>query len=150
MDSQLISSCLQSKLFKASSQQMTRFPKVPPLVPPYDKVLSGLLCFRTFADCEATLRRLEDLRRHYLSGGDKKGVEQCRAVALLGRNRAEAISRNKRVRLQKRDQKRELANWFRIWLENPGIFLEWLPLRKDSQEFRSLLETEKAILGMEE
>jgi hypothetical protein len=125
---------------------MTRFSKVPELVPPYDKVLSGTLCFKTFGDCELTLQRLEDLRLEYLSRGDLKGVEQCRAVALLGRKRSEAISRNKKVTPQKRDQKRELADWFRIWLENPEIFRDWLSLRKNSEEFCSLLEMERSIL----
>jgi hypothetical protein len=125
---------------------MTRFSKTPQLVPPYDKILSGILCFKTFADCEITLQRLEDLRRDYSSRGDLRGVEQCRTVALLGRKRAEAISRNKKVTPQKRDQKRELASWFRIWLENPGIFPEWLSLRKESEGFRSLLEIERTLL----
>jgi hypothetical protein len=126
---------------------MKRFSKIPELVPPYDKALDGTLCFRSFAECEATLHNLERLRRDYLSRGDLKGVEQCRVVALLGRTRAEAISRNKRVMQQKKDLKQEVANWFRIWLENPDVFWEWLPLRKASEEFRSLFEMEKTILG---
>lgn len=127
--------------------QMTRFSKAPVITPPYDKVLSGILSFKTFAACEATIMKLDALRRDYLSRGDLKGAEQCRAVARLGRTRAEAISRNKKVMLQKRNQKRELANWFRIWLENPDIFPEWLSLRKSSEEYRALQEMETATLG---
>jgi hypothetical protein len=128
---------------------MAQFAKTLELIPPYDKVLNRMLCFKTFADCATTLRRLNDLRRDYLSRGDLKGVEQCRAVALLGRKRSEAISRNKKVMHQKREQKREMAGWFRLWLENPDIFLEWLSLRKDSEEFQSLLKLEKTILAQD-
>jgi len=125
---------------------MERFSRTPMPAQPYDKMLSGILCFKTFAECEATLVRLENLRRDYLSRGDLEGVKQCRAVALLGRKRAEAISRNNKVMPRKRDQKREVANWFRIWLETPDIFQEWLSLRKDSEEFHALQELERIVL----
>jgi hypothetical protein len=42
--------------------------------------------------------------------------------------------------LQKRLQKQEIAHWFRIWLETPALFEDWLSLRKGTEEFRKLLE----------
>ncbi len=36
----------------------------------------------------------------------------------------------------KRAEKEEIANWFRIWLENPDAFFEWLEVRKQTPEFR--------------
>jgi hypothetical protein len=125
---------------------MTRISGAPRPAPPYDKMFEGILCFKTFADCETTLGRLEELRQDYLSKGDLQGVEYCRQIALLGRRRAEAISRNIKVTPQKRDQKRELANWFRIWLESPDIFQEWLLLRKASQEFSTLQKLEDEMI----
>jgi hypothetical protein len=52
------------------------------------------------------------------------------------------ISRNRRVHPVKRLQKKEIAQWFRIWLETPSIFEDWLAIRKDTEEFRKLLEPE--------
>jgi hypothetical protein len=107
---------------------------------PYRETLKGVLAFSTFAQAESTIKALEKLCRKYRSASDKKGVEYCRQVALLGKHRAELISRNHKVSLQKRLQKQEIAHWFRIWLETPALFEDWLSLRKGTEEFRKLLE----------
>jgi hypothetical protein len=109
---------------------------------PYFEALTGILSFSSFAETERTLRRLENLCRNYEAASDKKGVEYCRGIALLGRHRAELISRNKRVSLGKRLQKQEIATWFRIWLETPAIFDDWLSMRKGTENFRKLLASE--------
>ncbi len=106
---------------------------------PYRETLSGVLAFSTFEEAEETLRTLEDQSRKYHSAGDKKGEEYCRRIAALGRYRAELISRNRKVSLLKRLQKEEIANWFRIWLETPAIFDDWLLMRKNTAEFKKLL-----------
>jgi hypothetical protein len=110
--------------------------------PPYSETLSGVLAFSTFIEAEQTLKTLEILCRKYEAVSDKKGVEYCRQIAVLGRRRAELISRNKRVRMDKRLQKKEIAAWFSIWLETPDIFDDWLSLRKSTEEFRSIASSE--------
>ncbi len=112
------------------------------LEPPYREALTGILAFSTFAEAEATIRRLENLCQKYRSVSDKKGVEYCRRIAVLGRRRAEFISRNKRVSLRRRLQKQEIADWFRIWLETPALFEDWLSMRKNTEEYKALLESE--------
>jgi hypothetical protein len=63
--------------------------------------------------------------------------EECvLEVARLGRRRAEMIARNPRVEAHKRDQKQEILEWFRIWLETPDAFFDWLDLRKQSPEYQ--------------
>jgi hypothetical protein len=110
--------------------------------PPYNEPLDGILCFSTFAEAELTLKSLEKLCRNYAASSDKKGMEYCRRIASLGRSRAELISRNKKVRLEKRLQKKEIATWFRIWLETPDLFDDWLSLRKCTDEFQALAGSE--------
>ncbi len=110
----------------------------PHFDPPYDSLLSGMLSFGTLAETEETLHRLEDLRQRFLAANDKKGVRYCRQLGLLGRTRATMISRNRRVNPLKRLAKTEAAMWFRIWLETPELFSDWLQLRKMSEEFRKL------------
>jgi hypothetical protein len=107
---------------------------------PYREALKGVLAFSTFAQAELTIKTLENLCREYRSASDKKGVEYCRQVAILGKNRAELISRNHRVSLQKRLQKQEMATWFRIWLETPALFEDWLLMRKSTEEFQKLMK----------
>jgi len=105
---------------------------------PYRESLQGVLSFSTFVQAEQTIQRLQNLCENYRKASDKKGVEYCRQIALLGRRRAELISRNKRVCLEKRLQKQEIANWFGVWLENPALFDDWLVLRKNTEEFQKL------------
>jgi hypothetical protein len=121
---------------------MSRFE--PEIDASYSDDLAGLLCFSTFAETEKTLRSLQNLCLKYESLSDKKGVAYCRQIASLGRRRAELISRNKRVSLPKRLQKQEIASWFGIWLETPAIFDDWLAMRKNTEEFHRLLESECA------
>jgi hypothetical protein len=110
--------------------------------PPYREALAGILSFSTFAAAEATLRQLDNLCRNYRSKNDKKGADYCRQIAFLGRRRAEFVARNRRVGQSKRLQKQEIATWFQRWLETPAIFEDWLALRKNTSEFKSLLQAE--------
>ena len=109
---------------------------------PYREVLKGILSFSSFAKAEQTLGRLRVLSFNYQVDGDRKGVEYCRHIAFWGRRRAELISRNKKVCLQKRLHKKEVATWFQIWLETPELFDDWLLMRKKTAEFRELLKSE--------
>jgi hypothetical protein len=105
----------------------------------HKKDFDGILGFSTFEKAEITIRHLEKLCREYEKLSDKKGVEYCRKIALLGRNRAELISRNRRVSSQNRLQKKEISNWFRLWLETPDLFFDWLEMRKRTEAFKNLL-----------
>jgi hypothetical protein len=122
---------------------MARFRKVLTIDPPYESELKGILSFRCFSDAERTLHRLQELRQKYLAGGDDKGHEYCRQIALLGRRRAELVSRNRKVAAVKRKHKMEIALWFQIWLETPDLFNDWLELRKSSPSYIELLESER-------
>jgi hypothetical protein len=111
---------------------------------PYDQTFRGILAFSSLDEAEQTLKRLEKLRRDYAAASDKKGVDYCRSIASLGRRRAEMISRNKKVIPAKRLQKSEIATWFRIWLETPALFSDWLSMRKGTEEFRILADSERS------
>jgi hypothetical protein len=106
--------------------------------PPYDRVFEGVLAFGTLMETESTLTRLENLRQRFLAASDKKGVEYCRRLGRLGRERAEMISQNRHVHPNKRLLKQEAALWFRIWLETPDLFAAWLILRKLAPEYQKL------------
>jgi len=47
------------------------------------------------------------------------------------------IARNAKVEAVKRAEKGEIADWFRIWLETPDAFFDWLDVRKKSPEFQA-------------
>jgi hypothetical protein len=108
------------------------------LDPPYDGYFHGLPSFKSFEDVECTIGKLESFRQRFLTEGDRAGLHAIRRVALLGRKRAEAVGRSKRVSLLIRRQKQEMAQWYQVWLETPDIFFTWLGLRKDTAEYRDL------------
>jgi len=102
----------------------------------YEEEFEDLLHFKTLADAEVSIMRLDELMRKFRAHGEKAAVERVLEVARLGKRRAEMISRNHKVEPQKRAEKIEIANWFRIWLETPDSFFDWLDVRKQSPEFR--------------
>jgi len=80
--------------------------------------------------------RLDELMRNFNSKGENAAVERVLNVARLGKRRAEMISRNHKVEAHKRLEKAEIAGWFRIWLETPDAFFDWLEVRKQAPDFR--------------
>lgn len=103
----------------------------------FEEEFEDLLHFKTLQDAEVSLMRLDELMRRFRTHGEKAAVDRVLDVARLGKRRAEMIARNHKVEPHKREEKEEIANWFRIWLETPDAFFNWLDLRKQSPEFQS-------------
>jgi hypothetical protein len=103
----------------------------------YEEEFEDLLHFKTLEDAEVSVMRLDELMRKFRSQNEHAAVERVLNVARLGKRRAEMISRNQKVEAPKRAEKEEIANWFRIWLETPDAFFDWLDVRKQSPEFQS-------------
>ena len=103
----------------------------------FEEEFEDLLHFKTLGDAEVSLMRLDELLRRFQAHGEKAAEGRVLEVARLGKRRAEMIARNHKVEAHKREEKEEIANWFRIWLETPDAFFDWLDVRKKSPEFRS-------------
>jgi len=103
----------------------------------YEEEFEDILHFKTLEDAEVSIMRLDELMRKFRAHGEHAAAERVLNVARLGKRRAEMISRNHKVEPHKRDEKIEIANWFRIWLETPDAFFDWLDVRKQSPEFRT-------------
>jgi hypothetical protein len=102
----------------------------------YEEEFEDLLHFKTLGDAEVSIMRLDELMRKFRAHGEKAAVGRVLEVARLGKRRAEMIARNHKVEPQKREEKLEIASWFRIWLETPDAFFDWLDVRKQSPEFQ--------------
>jgi hypothetical protein len=102
----------------------------------FEEEFEDILHFRTLSDAEVSLTRLDELLRRFRTHGEKAAVERVLEIARLGKRRAEMISHNRKVEAPKREEKKEIAEWFRIWLETPDAFFDWLEVRKASPEFR--------------
>jgi hypothetical protein len=103
----------------------------------FEEEFEDILHFSTLADAEVSLTRLDELLRRFQAHGEKAAVDRVMEIARLGKRRAEMISLNRKVDPQKRREKKEIAEWFRIWLEMPDGFFDWLEVRKAAPEFRS-------------
>jgi hypothetical protein len=102
----------------------------------YEEEFQDLLHFATLEEAEMCLVRLDELLRKFRAEDQRAAVERVLEVARLGRRRAEMIARNPRVDAQKREEKQEMLEWFRIWLETPETFFDWLDVRKESPDYR--------------
>ena len=117
---------------------------VDPWIPqPYAQRLEGLLQFHDFDDAEGALRKLDELYREYRSASDHVGTGLVRSTVIKGRQRAESIAGNMRVRPEKRREKEEIARWFKVWLDIPDLFFDWLEMRKKSEEFQRMFSHPK-------
>jgi len=110
----------------------------PPIEEPYASRLRDLLEFHDLASAEASLRKFDELYREYRDARDRTGMRWVRTLLQKGKVRASSLAANPRVGPEKRAEKTEIATWFRIWLETPDLFFDWLDLRKASEEFRRL------------
>ncbi len=102
----------------------------------FEEEFEDLLHFKTLGDAEVSLMRLDELLRRFKAHGEKAAAERVMEIARLGKRRAEMIARNHKVEAHKRAEKEEIASWFRIWLENPDAFFDWLDVRKQAPDFR--------------
>jgi len=113
----------------------------------YEEEFQDLLRFATLEEAEMCLMRLDELLRKFRDEGERAAVERVLEVARLGRRRAEMIARNHKVEPEKRAEKEEVVQWFKIWLETPDTFFDWLDLRKQSPEFQKRFADRAAAAG---
>lgn len=114
---------------------------------PYEEEFRDLLHFATLEETEACLRRMDQLWRRFKAEEMQAQAERVMAAARLGVQRARMIAGNKRVSPARRAEKEEIRQWFRVWLENPEVFFDWLELRKQAPEFVEKFGTLAAPAG---
>src|SRR5712692_9089942 len=102
----------------------------------YEEEFQDLLHFATLEDAEMCIMRLDELYRKFKEDEEHAAVERVLEVARMGRRRAEMIARNHKVEPEKRAEKEEIMQWFKVWLETPDLFFDWLEARKASPEFQ--------------
>lgn len=59
---------------------------------------------------------------------DRKRMQECRRAVIQAKRHAKLAAG--RLVGQKRKEKNEMLLWLFEWLENPGVFPQWLALRK--------------------
>ncbi|MDW8305298.1 MAG: hypothetical protein RML33_10750 [Acidobacteriota bacterium] len=102
----------------------------------YEPMFRNILKFETFGQALSSIRRIEALRKNFLAQGDKKGLSLIKETILRGIERANMIAKNEKVNPKKRAEKAEIAQWFRIYLQAPKVFENWIELRLSSEDFK--------------
>jgi len=102
----------------------------------YEDEFQNLLHFATLEDAEMCIIRLDELYRKFREEDERAAAERVLEVARLGRRRAEMIARNHKVEPEKRAEKEEIMQWFKVWLDTPDAFFDWLEVRKASPDFQ--------------
>ena len=93
---------------------------------------------RRCASC-ASMSCTENSRKRKNAPPSKRVFE----VARMGRRRAEMIARNHKVEPEKRAEKEEIMQWFKVWLDTPDAFFDWLEVRKVFAGFPEALREER-------
>lgn len=110
---------------------------------PHAPMFRNILKFSDFEQALNSIRQLENLRRKFLQENDKEGLRLVRETGIKGKNRASMISKNPKVDKTKRLEKAEISEWFKLYLQAPEIFENWVKLRRNSKDFLEKFGSEK-------
>ena len=86
-----------------------------------------------FHDCAAAEASLLEMQQEYekaRAAGDGLRAQDCRRAVLRARERLDLLLRRRGLSPEKRVEKEEILSWFRVWLETPELFSDWLALRR--------------------
>ncbi|MCC6327156.1 MAG: hypothetical protein IT174_01485 [Acidobacteria bacterium] len=102
---------------------------------PYEPAFRNILNIDGLSEAAKSLRRLENLRRKYLSDNDEEGLRLVREKGKAGR--IEALNRaNSRTNGEaERQRYAEVAEWITLWLQSPDMFETWIDMRLSSADF---------------
>jgi len=98
----------------------------------------------TLEDATAWVEKVGALQRQFESEKNPVAVEQLRTRVLQIRVELEAVATSPRVTNEQRELAAEVADWLMIWLQNPGIFADWLGLRRVTPDFLNRFEPQKS------
>ena len=85
---------------------------------------------------EVLIKKLEKLRRSLADSGDQTSTRQLLDMAVSGREIAELLATDRKLGQAERAEQAEIAEWFKVWIQTPTLFRDWLDLRLGSVEFQ--------------
>lgn len=103
---------------------------------PYQPMFRNLIKLRNLDDAEASLRRLENLRRKFANEKDRIGTGRLLELARRAKQRLLTTVNNPRTGEERRRECAEMAEWLTIWLNQPEVFDTWLDLRRRSPDYQ--------------
>lgn len=93
---------------------------------PYTAEFRNILKVESFRQTITSIRNLDNLRKKFLSEGDKNGVRLIRERVIEAKKK-----------LTRTPEESEIAEWLTIWLQTPDAFETWVSLRQRSGDFKA-------------
>jgi len=84
-------------------------------------------------EAEAVLAELDRLRCTFAR--DETALDELKSLAVDSRKTLIKRANDGSLSPQAREVQAEIAEWLRVWLETPNLFVQWLELRKASATF---------------
>ena len=88
-------------------------------------------------DADAAIAHLEALRVRLIAEEDETTLGDLRDLAIEARHSALSHAHNRSWSVVLREEQAEVSEWFRVWLETPELFAQWVNLRKASRNFQN-------------
>jgi hypothetical protein len=83
----------------------------------------------TLENLERTLTNLAGIYERAKAESDRALEKECRTLVIEAKDHARIAAQR-----TKSPQKAEVVRWALVWLENPGVFVEWARLRRRALE----------------
>jgi hypothetical protein len=90
----------------------------------------------TFNQAAAVVAELAELRGRFVDSGDDVTLDDLKTLAIEARQTAKNRGKDPSLSAADREMQREISEWFRVWLETPNLFEQWLELRRSSAAFK--------------
>ena len=84
----------------------------------------------------ALIKKLERLRKRAQDPGNDKALREALNTAVSARQLAESLAKDRKLDQRQRVEQAEIAEWFKVWIQTPSLFADWLELRRRSAEFQ--------------
>lgn len=104
----------------------------------YESLFRGLSGCGSLEETEANLRRIDELYGTFQQAGDKTGERFARQAGLRLKQQAAALLQSPKLTEHQSVELREIAQWVTVWLQTPGMFAQWLELRKATTAFKAI------------
>ena len=81
---------------------------------------------------------LEALRVLFVNASDEVALADLKTVAIEARQAAKRHAQDESLSSADGEVQTEISEWFRVWLQTPNLFGQWLELRRSSAAFKEM------------
>ena len=103
---------------------------------PHEAEFRNLIKLDDLETAYNSIRRVDNLRRKFVSENDREGLRLLRDELLEAKSNLLRSTRDRKADPDKRKIAREIAEWLTIWLQSPDVFETWIKMRKASVDFK--------------